>query len=213
MTAPLLWAIPLGFHVLRHPRAKRVGQAAAWALAVLVGLAGAIVQYRAWHRALPTDPAETARRIRAYDAVDRDSRARGCPGPCCRPTTSRTASTRLALNVGTYERTGRLVHARYGLGSSIGAIGQDEALAWSTPQRLPRADPDRGTPAVPGRPLAGGSPSRPRRVLPGFDALTGPVPDPWPGGGAVRRGRTMTGDLSPVPVGGVHEGNAGGVAS
>ena len=130
MTAPLLWAIPLGFHVLAI-RAQALGQAAAWALAVLVGLAGAIVQYRAWHRALPTDPAETAGAFALYDAVDRDSRARGLSGPMLSADHVSDSLNALALNVGTYERTGRLVHARYGLGSSIGAIGQDEALAWA----------------------------------------------------------------------------------
>ena len=133
MAGPLLWAIPLaaagGSRALAS-RAAWVTPAGLWSLAVLVALAGAVVQYRAWHRPFRLDPGEVAGVFALYDAVDQESRTRRLPNVMVSADHVSDSLNSLAVGVGTYERTGRLLPVRSGLGSSIRAVTGDEALEW-----------------------------------------------------------------------------------
>ena len=130
LLGPLLWAIPLaGTWWCRSRAVGPAGEALAWAAAILIATAGAIVQYRAWHRPLPLDPAEVAGAFALYDAVERDGRERGLSAPVVSVDHVSDGLNALAVNVGTYERQGKLLHARHGLGSSIGDIAEGEVLA------------------------------------------------------------------------------------
>lgn len=132
LAAPLLWALPLAAARWSQMRASRAGRpVGAWplAMAAAVALAGAAVQTKAWRvRRLPLERSEVTGVFALHDAVARDSRERRLPAPLLSVDHVSDHLNALALSVSTYERTGRLMRARLGLGSAIGSVSEPEAL-------------------------------------------------------------------------------------
>jgi hypothetical protein len=133
LTAPLLWAIPLAGASWQERRAARLQRGVSgWlaAIAVLVAMAGAIVQYRAWRvRPLPVDRTAVAGAIALHDALAADAWARGLRSPLVSVDHISDALNPWAVNASTYERHGRLLRARMGIGSVPGFVPPEAALA------------------------------------------------------------------------------------
>jgi GT2 family glycosyltransferase len=132
LLGPILWAVPLVADRWRRLRAARGVPAdlVLWAVAGVVVLQGARVQYRQWRvYTSPLVPAEVDGVFALYDAVERDARARGSREPLVSVDHVSESLHGWTLGVSTYERTGRLLPARLGLGAAIGAPSEAEALA------------------------------------------------------------------------------------
>jgi GT2 family glycosyltransferase len=132
LAAPLLWALPLVADRWRRLRAARgvPADAALLAIAGLVAFQGARVQYRNWRLdAAPLAPAEVDGVFALYDTVARDAEARGAHDPLVSADHVSDHLQGWTLGVSTYERTGRVLPTRLGLGAGIGAVGEADALA------------------------------------------------------------------------------------
>jgi hypothetical protein len=125
VVAPALWGVALaaarGLAVLR-PRVL------AWAAAAAIALCGGLVQWRGWHRPLPLDRARAAGVLELHEAVDRASRERGVAAPLISIDHVSDELNAWAVGATRYERTGRLLRARQGLGATIAAVGEADAL-------------------------------------------------------------------------------------
>jgi hypothetical protein len=133
LSAPLLWAIPLAAASWQARRAARLGTSGpGWlaALAILVATAGAVVQFKAWRvRPLPIDRSGVPGVFALHDALAGDAWTRGVRSPVVSIDHVSDPLNASAINVSTYERHGRLLGARPGLGSGIGAVAPEAALA------------------------------------------------------------------------------------
>lgn len=132
LVAPLLWALPLAAERWRRLRAGRgvAADAVLAAVAAVVVLQGARVQYRQWRvYSSPLVRAEVDGVFALYGAVARDAEARGAREPLVSADHVSESLQGWTLGVALYERTGRLLSARLGLGSGIGAVAEADALA------------------------------------------------------------------------------------
>jgi GT2 family glycosyltransferase len=133
LAAPIVWILPLladRWRSLREARGIATAGAALLSVAGVVAVLGARVQYRQWRvYTSPLAPAEVGGVFALYDAVERDARARGTVDPVVSVDHVSESLHAWTLGVSTYERTGRRLPARVGLGGSIGATVEAEALA------------------------------------------------------------------------------------
>ncbi|MET0556274.1 MAG: hypothetical protein ABW221_24750, partial [Vicinamibacteria bacterium] len=132
LLGPVLWTLPLLADRWRLLRAARglPAEPVLLAVAALVALQGARVQYRQWRGdPSPLVRAEVDGVFALYDTVGLDARARGRREPLVSVDHVSEPLHGWTLGVSSYERTGRLLPARLGLGASIGATGEAEALA------------------------------------------------------------------------------------
>jgi GT2 family glycosyltransferase len=130
LAAPILWALPLAWRRLLEARDAKTAGVALLAVGGVVTLQGARVQYRQWRvYTSPLVPAEVHAVFALYDAVDRDVRERGVRDPLVSVDHVSESLHAWTLGVSLYERTGRLLPARVGLGGSIGATVEADALA------------------------------------------------------------------------------------
>lgn len=133
LAAPILWILPLvadRWRRLREARGVAAAGVVLLAAAGVVALRGARIQYRQWRvYTSPLVPAEVEGVFALYDAVERDARARGAHDPLISVDHVSESLHAWTLGVSLYERTGRLLPARVGLGGGIGATAEAEALA------------------------------------------------------------------------------------
>jgi hypothetical protein len=133
LTAPLLWALPLAADRWRRQRSARgiaTAEASLLAVAAVVTFLGARVQHR--NRRVYSTPlvrAEVSGVFALFDALARDANARGTRRPIVSVDHVSDHLHGWTQNVSAYERTGRLLPARLGLGAGIAAISEADAVA------------------------------------------------------------------------------------